>query len=134
MTLRLHRIDDARPESDAPTVITYGPREAAMKVPPKVEPGEPSEWDRDSTGVGRQLRIDLYIDDVVSMRAQARILGEFARKVEQVTLDPSLTIRSMLLHIRHYASVARAMMEEAAPSQINRVLARKERIRRERER
>jgi hypothetical protein len=105
-----------------------------MKLPPKVEPGQPSEWDRDSSGVGRQLRIDLYLDDVVSMRAQARILGEFARKVEQVTLDPSLTIRSMLLHIRHYAAVARAMMEEAAPSQINRVLARKERARRDRER
>jgi hypothetical protein len=124
--LHLRAIDDARRESDAPTVITYGPGDAMKKLPPKTEPGEPSEWDRLSSAAGRQLRLDFYLDDAVAMRKQAQIVVEFGRRVEMLCNDPSLSPRSLLIHIRQYASVARAMLEEAAPSQQVRLLARKQ--------
>ena len=106
-----------------------GPAEAAMKARPKDTPIEIDDWDRSSSGVGRQLRLDIYLDDLVAMSKQFDILLEFARRAKLAVNDRDKTVRQALLTVDHYHHYARAKLEEAAPSQQLRIQIRRERKR-----
>ena len=85
-----------------------------------------SDWDRESSGVGKQMRLDIYIDDPVSLRKQADIVMEFARRMRETCNRTDWSPRTIWLECRGLHARARDLLEQAAPSQQLRIKQRKQ--------
>lgn len=117
-------VDVAQLRAQPVTVVTdidEAKFEMRKRMQPSWEEVTGSEWDRKSSGTGRQWRLDLYIEDPVSLARQAKILMEFASKMNRMANDYNLTPRQLWILLGSEVGTTRIELAKVAPSQYERL-------------